>query len=303
MPTSYATFDEIFSRLASAREWFESIGISTAGSRLEQLQGVVDDLIKDLSELPPEDVVAKWGEKETYWALSDARAFCEIAEQFRALPSHLLPRRKLGIILTGPLDPLQEDPADASVQARNTLAELELASEFSEKGLAPTGFDDLRVGFEGRDLWFECKRIHSPKQVSDHIAKATTQLSRTMLDAESRGLVVVYLDRVTGVDRLVLRVEREGDSELEVRKLVDDFLKQHSAAFQNKSEKRIIGVVLVVRFLVYSTTRKMVSTSSTLALIPWDIAEKRDRELLERFASHLLLNAPRRDFPRHGPDA
>jgi hypothetical protein len=297
MAFSYTTFEEIATRVAAAREWFRAIGLSTSGSRLEHLEDLVQRLLSDLAILAPEEAVAKWGEKATYWALADAHAFCEIAEQFRNLPSHLLPRHKLATILRGPLDPEEENPADASVQARNVLAELELAADFAFKGLVPTGFDDLRVSFHDQDLWLECKRIHSHAQVGTHIQKATQQLSRNLPNTDARGLLAIVLDRLSGVDRLILRAVNDGDTVRAAAEVANEFLKQHTALFQTKTEHRLIGLALVLHFLVYSSRRNMVGIAFNLIFVPWDIRESRDRTLLEDLASHLAGRAPTREPP------
>jgi hypothetical protein len=297
MAFSYATFEEVSARLVRARDWFRSIGLSTEGSRLAALEDVVGSLVQDLATQSPEQVLTRWGEKDSYWAVADARSFCEIAEQFASLPSHLLPRRKLATILTGPLDPTEENPADASVQARNFLAELELAADLSAKGIPPIGFDDLRVSFQGRDLWFESKRIHSHSQVPNHLAKATSQLTRSLPSPDSRGLIAIVLDRLTGVDRLILRATSDGHTLQAAAKVVEEFLKRHTALFRTKAEHRIIGLALVAHFLVYSPHRNIVGTSFNLAFVPWDIRESRDRDLLEDLVAHLVDNTPERELP------
>lgn len=303
MTFSYATFTEISSRLSRALDWFDHIGVNTVGSRLSALHDVVAHLNHDLATLHPADVLKNWGESQTYWALADARAFCEVAEQFEPLPSHLLPRRKLATILTGPLDPLEEKPADSSVQARNTLAELELAADFASKGIKPIGFDDLRISFQRRDLWFECKRIHSHYQVEAHLLKASQQLTRLLPDQDSRGLIAIVLDRLTNVDRLILRAATDAQILAAAKQVVRAFLREHAALFRHKNESRIIALAFVVHFLVYSTPRNLIGASFNLALVPWDIRESSDRILLEDLATHLAENTAKSALPLSRPGA
>ena len=174
----------------------------------------------------------KTPKNSTYWALADARTFCEVAEQLGTLPSHMLPRRKLATILSGPLDPLDENPADASVQARNFLAELELAA-----------------------------------------------------------------DRLTGVDRLVLRAINDDHTQSAAGEVVERFLQDYGAVFSQPADSRIIGLAFIVHFLVYSAHRNIGGIAFNVAFVPWAIREHRDRTLLERFAATLAANTARREPP------
>jgi len=300
MAFSYTTFEDLAARLIAAREWFEQIGLATADSRLQLVQLKVSELLGDLASIPRQEVVDKWTDNSTYWTLADALSFCEIAEQFSELPSHLLPRRKLATILTGPLSPLDENPSDASVQARNILAELELAANLAAKGLIPLGFDDLHIRFHDRDMWFECKRIHSSGQLATHVKKATTQLTRAMPGDTARGFIVVVLDRLTGVDRRVLRIDHDDQTLRAAHEVVEAFLKEHGSTFRSPVDTRIVGLGFILHFLVYSVPRHIVGIAFNLAIIPYvgrQLLEYRDRQLLESLAEHLSTNARRREPP------
>lgn len=118
---------------------YDDLGIETEGTRLHAIQTVAENLQADLAARPHEDVVNRWSNQETYYALSDGAAFGRIAREIPKVGPNLLPRRKLQTVLEGPLYLTEDQPGDESVNARNVSTELELAADFSEKGIPPTG--------------------------------------------------------------------------------------------------------------------------------------------------------------------
>jgi hypothetical protein len=130
-----------------ACKWFEKIGISTTGTRLEAIRGYLDELLNPTTpEAKPlgEDAT----EEDIYYALSDGAGFGLIAAEMAKLSSQLLPRRTLRDNLQGPLAASKEEPGSTS-DARNKFVEIELAAYFSSAGFKLLGFDDLKFEFEG----------------------------------------------------------------------------------------------------------------------------------------------------------
>src|SRR6202035_2660074 len=238
MAFTFDGYEEISADLDQASKWFEKIGLSTTGSRLNALQTLLRAFLVDMQSLPREEVVAKWSANKTYYALADARGFARIAREIGKMP-HRLPLHKLRTILSGPLDPTDENPSDATVQARNFFAELELAADLSSKGLPIIGFDDVQIRFDGRDLYFECKRIHSASRVAANVNKAVEQLSTKMPDDRARGFITVVLDRLTGVDRMILRVYNDEEVTTAAQEQVSKFLERYAAEFQPPVDTRI----------------------------------------------------------------
>ena len=115
------------------------------------------------------DGKSPWNKEDTYYALSDGAAFGAIAREIRKIGPNLVPKKSLRILIEGPLSPLDEVLGDASVNARNVFTELELAAHFSEKGIPPTGFRDLRFNFRAVDYSVQCKRLLSASRVSENI--------------------------------------------------------------------------------------------------------------------------------------
>src|SRR5271167_186809 len=125
---SLRNYREILDDVHQARSWCESIGIQTNGTRLDMIEQTVRGLVSDFdSSLPPAQIVQKWSNAQTYYALSDGAAFGKIAREIAKVGPNSRPVRSLRTLIEGPLSPQDEMLGDGSVNARNVFAELELA--------------------------------------------------------------------------------------------------------------------------------------------------------------------------------
>ena len=290
MAFSYDTFDEILITLDRALEKFEILGLRPKGTRFAQLRAKLAQIQIEFKSFPKQALAERWSNNDTYYALSDARAFGNIASQIATLPSNLIPRSKLKTILEGPLDPLDEDPASANVNGRNFFAELELAADLAAKGLILRGFDDVQFDYKSATIHIECKRLHSVKSVSSNVAGAAGQLSRKMAADRDRGIVALVIDRVLGVDRKVLGIRGDGQVEKANVELVSHFIDTYRDALQPPVDTRIIGVAFISRFLVYDELRNMMGSSYGFAIQPYvgqTLLEYQDRKTLEELVAYL----------------
>ena len=216
-------FDQILEDIRSARAWYASIGIPTVGTRLELIEQKLLDLISELKSLRAQEVVDRWSNADTYYVLSDGTAFGKIVREIGKVGPNLLPKKALRSVLDGPLSPLEEVPSDASVNPRNLFTELELAAYFSEKGITPTGFDDLKFRFGEIDYAVQCKRLFSPSNVKSNIEKAYDQLKRNLVEDNDRGVIALAIEKLTGLEGKAFRVEDGADPTHEVFRLAEDF--------------------------------------------------------------------------------
>ena len=200
----------------------------------------------------------RWSNKETYYGLSDGAAFGRIAREIPKVGPNLLPRSKLRTILEGPLFPSEEQPGDESVNARNVFTELELAADFSEKGIQPTGFDDLQFEFESVRFSVQCKRLHSPRRIEDNILSAYAQLQRNLATDQDRGFIGLSVERVLGIDDKILRLEPGHDLSAIVSDLINEFRRAHQSIWLNFIDTRVVGILVIVRFLCYTVVQDVV---------------------------------------------
>jgi hypothetical protein len=251
MPARFAprTFAQILQDVEEASTWYRGLGIETAGTRLEAIEGVVRELLADLDTQAPEDTVARWSNERTYYALTDGMGFGRIARAMSKVGPNLLPRQKLRTILEGPLFLADEQPGDESVNARNVFTEFELAADFSEKGIQPVGFDDLQFEFEGVAYAVQCKRLHSKSRVRENIDGAYRQLQGNLRSDQHRGLIGLSIDKILGLDKMILHLERAEDLNDEVRTQLDKFRAAYQTTWLNFIDTRVIGLLLILRFL------------------------------------------------------
>jgi len=266
---SLLPFDQILDGIQETRAWYEeSLGIPTAGTRLELIHAKTAELIRDLnSSLIREDIVERWSNFDTYYAISDGAGFGKICREIRQIGPNLLPKKTLRAILHGPLSPTDENPSDGSVNARNLFAELELAADLSEKGIKPSGFDDLQFDFDGVPFAVQCKRLMSPRSVANNIQRAYEQLQRNLVTDHHRGLIALTAERVLNLDGRILRVEKEEDLLSEVHRLIEEFRTRFGHPWWNFVDTRVVGLIIVLRFLCYTVRHNVIGPAYYVSFI------------------------------------
>lgn len=252
-------FDQILEDVRAAQAWYASIGIPTAGTRLESIEQKLLDLIRELTSLPPEVVVKRWSNADTYYVLSDGAAFGKIAREIGKVGPNLLPKKALRSILEGPLSPRDEVSSDASVNARNLFTELELAAYFSEKRIQLTGFDDLKFRFGAVNYAVQCKRLFSPSSVRNNIDKAYDQLKRNLATDNDRGLIALAIEKLMDLEeKPPLRVEEEADVTREVFRLAEEFRTNFGHSWHNFIDPRVTAIIIILRFLCYTIKQNVI---------------------------------------------
>jgi hypothetical protein len=290
MAFTLRAFDRVLNDIQEARAWYSQLRIDTTGTRLETMEQRTTVLLGDMEGLLREEVVERWSNTDTYYVLSDGVAFGRIAREIGKIGPNLLPRRKLRTILEGPLVPVDEIPGHSSVNGRNIFTELELAAKISECGIVPTGFDDLQFSFRGTDFAVESKRLVSRRRVRYNVEEAYGQLQRRLKTDQARGIISLALEKVMDLEGKILRVE-PGDSPHEaVIEVVRDFDSRFGQPWQNFVDTRVVGILLIVRFLCFTVSSDVIGPAYYLVMRPLvrpDTLQGSDRELLLALANQL----------------
>jgi hypothetical protein len=268
VPFSLRNFGQISTDVQLAKDWYTSIRISTQGTRLELIEKRVADLLADLKSEPADKVVERWGRADTYYALSDGAAFGMIAREISKVGPNLMPKKSLRLLLEGPLNPQDESPGDGSVNARNIFTELELAAYFSERGISPTGFGDLKFRFNKVNYSLQSKRLLSTSGVEENVQTAYQQLKKDLTTDEDRGLIALAVDKVMGLEGKFYRMEDEGALTSEVYKLTEEFKKTFGFAWARFIDPRVIGVLVILRFLVQTTKFNVIGPAYYVNVLP-----------------------------------
>lgn len=292
MPVEYKTLGQIIVDVRHAREWFERNGVPTAGTRIDEIDRYLQELLN-----PTEPEANPFGADprgaEAYHALSDAAGFGRIATGLSAIPSHLLPRGALRDSLRGPLA-LSAESVGGTADARNKFVELELAAHCSLAGLEVFGFDDVVFGFEGCRYMVECKRPSRRHTINENIENAYDQLRDRLQDGD-RGLVAIAVDKAFGLDGRFHQARTIEDfSRLGVS--IANELREMVSPYERKwLDTRIVGIVAIIRFLVKANASDLVAQSYQIGVIKL-ASEHRGQSVdslrLDRMATSLRGSSP-----------
>ncbi len=287
--TAPRTFDRILDEVISARTWFERLGIETQGSRLEEIQTVLTDFVRDREVSSYSDFVAKWdwaNRSEAYFALTEGNSFGQIAAQLSTLKSHQLPREALRRCIRGPLIASEETPA--TTDARNLFLELDVAASLLERGFKISGFDDVQFPFAGRNFVVQCKRPFSQNSIIENLKNGLIQLQkRISADCPKTGLVAVAADKILALDRDRPIPMQSGE--------LRDYSERVAATFNQEflipsgvlGERVVFGVLLVSRFLYHDIENNRLSTARVDSLFANARYGTRAHRLASRFHEKL----------------
>ncbi|MEW5911460.1 MAG: hypothetical protein AB1814_02830 [Thermodesulfobacteriota bacterium] len=248
---SRITFSEQLEKLKETEKWLQGIGIVTSGSRFQEILKIVEAVVEHYNRGRIADLETKYGSQTVWAALLDSLAFIDIHEEFRYLKSHERPISKLRSILEGPLHSWEESPDKNNIQPRNTLFELEVAARLKKSGLQITGFDDVDFIFQHATINVQCKRVHSPKQVKANIDKASEQFRKRMdPEGKIRGIICLAIDKLTGTEDKIIKVNNEGEIGLRLNQVINTFREQYKHTWIGLLNINILAVMIFLRAII-----------------------------------------------------
>lgn len=138
-------------------------------------------------------------------------------------------------------------------QSRNFAFELDVASRFIFAGFEVDLSDeaDLRVLINGKNLYVECKRVTSMKQLGKRVKSANHQLLRRLQIASSknsRGLVAVEVSHLVNFDESIWgykTTEHLWNASVEI---INSFVRNNEDEFRKGSTKQLLGVLAQITF-------------------------------------------------------
>lgn len=243
------TYSDIFTQLASAKAWFESLGLPTSGNRFGTIFTNLDLLRQHHNKPTVDNVLRDHSKSDLLISLLDAGSFNIIHQQFSHLNNSQLPRRSLRKILFGPLLPHDERADGGSIHARDTLFELELGTRLQARGIKLTSFDDIEFEFEGTHVNVQCKRLHSSASIQNNLDKACFQIKKRIADTDKRGLVALRIDKVLGTDTNKWTVQDESALLQVTQERMDRFFNQNKHRFDEILSIRAVGVFVDMPYI------------------------------------------------------
>jgi len=272
-----------------ARDWFEQIGVPTAGTRLEMILKYFDELLNPTSS-DSNPLGANPTEANTYYALNDGAGFGLIASEMSKLPSHLLPKLALKDILQGPL--AASGDVTSNSDSRNKFVELELAANLSAAGFKLLGFDDVKVEFEGHNYLIECKRpTRAGTTLDANVEKAYSQLQAKLGDSSERGIVAIAVEKVFGLENRIHLFESDTSATNFAKKLTGQLYGSVRKYERTWVDPRVVGVLAIVRFLMKSKEdSELIASNYILGLLKFAsarVGQKSESDRLDRMVGKL----------------
>jgi hypothetical protein len=238
------TRDEIGQQIVRFRDWLNQNQVATEGSRLDDIitaaQQVLaaEDARAYLAGLSREE---RGRLVESYF---DAYSFVLIFLQMSTLDPRVLPRQLLKDAILGPADPADEVPGNETVNARNYMFELELASKFMASGHRVISFDDIVVDISGVRINIQCKRIQGIQNLRGTFARAVQQVQARIPDTAQYGVVAISLDRVVGTTTRACFVPQPPDLTTVTRRMIEPYHNDLLECLRTTLAPRILGGML-----------------------------------------------------------
>lgn len=262
------SYENCHENLLAIEAWLNSKGIITANTRFEKIKENVKAIHDSFIGNSLDALIAEKGNEELWFSLLESTPFESIHEAFKNLKDHEIPKRKLRDILSGPFLPKEEESGTASVNNRNLLFELELASKLKSKGINVTGFDDVKFAFESVDFVIQCKRIFSDRAVRSNIEIAYEQLRKQMdSDEQKRGIIALSIEKLIQTDHLYFEAT-EAETEKRINQYIDSFIKNNKQYWEKIIDIRIVGVFIILKFIVIIEPQHMLTHGFQVAIYP-----------------------------------
>jgi hypothetical protein len=277
----------------NARKWFKSVGVSTTGTRLDEIDRYLQELLNPTGTDANPFSGAPLN-PAAFHVLNEAAGFGRIARGLASVSTQLIPRGLLRDCLRGPFalsgefDPATRDP-------RNKFVELELAAYCADAGINLIGFDDVKFEFEGTRYLVQCKRPASMKSLYTNIDNAYKQL-RDRLEEVERGIVAIAVDKVFALDERFHDAESAEDLSRIGIKIAISFGKLVAKYEGTWLDTRVVGIAAIIRFLGRSKNSGQVAYSYQVCVIKLaseHCGQAADSLRLDRLAAALRSQMPR----------
>lgn len=242
------SYQKVLDDFRSAINWITNYEVSVQSSRMQHYKNTLELLNKSYAEGTTRDNFKGKNFEVLINAMYEAHELTCIWEGLKDYRSDDL-RSRLQKFIGGPQSVTEE--RDSNGEARNIGFELLMAAHMVKSGLdiILDREGDLTVSFDGKPIYIECKRIHSPKKLRKNINKAGEQLARRYnIEANAKGLIAISITKIINPDHKSLIANEEGGLGRESDKIIDNFIRQHETMWQTGFDPRTIGVLVSLQF-------------------------------------------------------
>lgn len=278
------SYSDNLSKLLELKQWLINNTLYTKGSRLECIIERMEKITNYFHSNRMQDLIDEEGNINLWYTLTESSSFIEIYEMVRHLNINYLPRRAIKNALRGPYLPMDELPGDENVNYRNILFELELASKLYKRKINIIGFEDIQFLFENHHFYVQCKRLFSKKNVLHNIKSAQKQLIRNINTTNDRGIIALSIDKILGLDGMMLKVQNENEIQDKIYSLVNDFIITYNPLWIEDIHPQTVGIILVTKFLTHILDKNLLSSCFFITIVPLCPPTNQDTAMLRHLA-------------------
>ncbi|VAW14007.1 hypothetical protein MNBD_BACTEROID01-136 [hydrothermal vent metagenome] len=293
------TYDFIGENYENAISWMREIGVKISSGRTQNYLKVMNHWRRNYKS--SSDKIAKDIFPDFVNSTSEIDSFIKIYKAFKNVPTENLSliKAKLQKGVNGPLNAEDEKPKTS--EARNFIFEALVAAKFHnpKQNLSTilSTSSDTAIKFENKNIFIECKRVTSEKNLENNIRKASNQLDQHLskkvgkkLNLGNKGLVALDFSKILhSGDQLLVK---PNDAELldSVEKITKSFINKYTGLWNKIYEtknKRIIGTLVYFSTMATSEERNLLVNVSDWGVNPKISTSTYNNNLLKRIATIL----------------
>lgn len=206
------TFAQISEELSAASDWFEEVGVQVSKTRIGRYRVLLSRLVAVQDRAKIKEFFSDTELQEFLLLFHEVDELLFVYRHLGKNSDQYL-RARLLSICEGPYLASFEDPGNSSNRPRNILFELTVAANLAACGMTVDYSDpsDLRVQFDDRTVFIECKRPQYEHQVNSRIKSGLDQLRKRIARASdgSVGILAVSIGKMlSGGDKLLISQTR-----------------------------------------------------------------------------------------------
>lgn len=276
------TYIETANRLDEACAWLDGLGITSSRTRVGKYQKILRTLAEHQKRETLDDFFKKFKFEDWVNAVHESAEIVRIHRGLLDVKDQSFVQRMKDATKGHELYVLDEKNGSG----RDFSLELSVAAKFQSQGYTVSFSDlaDIKVSFDSRPLYVECKRIKSQAQISKRVKEGLSQLHERYSNSESpasaRGILVVSISKLVNAKLGLLEASSDMDLSNKATAHNANFLYENQELWKSGVDMRTLGlaVVLDVPGILSSKNRQLVTCHEMTItnIVPSDSAEHQE---------------------------
>jgi hypothetical protein len=259
-------YQEMLDEIALLEAWLSQKGIQLQNNRLRQYAADLEKLntpeIREnlLGHFTPAEL------RQLFFTFTELYEFRTIFAAIRERNDPELIRRFVET-LNGPTSAAAEKTKNSSNRPRDLQFELLLMSHLSGAGfpILDGGLTDVKLSFQGREIYIECKRPQTVDGIHAAIKGAVKQLNRRISGQSPKppAIFALSLTKAITEGHRTLNAPDEFSAKEQLRSIVEEILNPHIPYFHRQAQNSIAGILA---YASASTIRKPSYSIATVTM-------------------------------------